>query len=486
MKPTNMLYIISDQHNYRVMGCYGNPVVQTPNLDRLAEGGTRFTNAYTNCAICVPVRAALAAGRYVHQIGSWDNAHSYDGSTPSWHHRLREQGFNATSIGKLHFKGQGCDHGFSEEIEPLNVVEGVGDLLGCIREDPPFRNKRPGIDGAGPGDSSYLQYDQRNADNGCKWLQEHQNDEKPWALFLSFVCPHPPYISPPEDFNSYENKELPYQPQWREADWPDHPAQEYFRRFFTFAPQFDEETIHKMNAAYYGVCTFLDRQIGRVLTVLEETGLTENTRIVYTTDHGEHLGGRGLYGKFTMYEEAAGIPFLMSGPDIPEGKVVNTPISLIDSFPTILETVGAKPHEEDSDLPGDSLLSIARDTDRDRTVFSEYHAVGTRNAFYMLRNQQYKYTYYVNDLPQLFDLDTDPEECNDLSASPDHQSVLQNFESQLREILDPEETDARAKADQQAIIDSFGGKEAVLSRGAFDNSPVPGEEPTFRKHGEKS
>lgn len=154
MQPTNLLYIISDQHNRNLLGCYGHPMVQTPNLDRLAERGTRFANAYTNCPICVPARASLATGRYVHQIGNWDNGQPYDGSVPSWHHRLREQGVHAASIGKLHFQGQGADHGFGEEIEPLNVVDGVGDVLGCIRDLPPFRNKRPGIREAGPGDST--------------------------------------------------------------------------------------------------------------------------------------------------------------------------------------------------------------------------------------------------------------------------------------------------------------------------------------------
>ena len=483
MKPANMLYILSDQHNRNVLGCYGNPVVQTPNLDRLAEGGVRFTNAYTNCAICVPVRASLATGRYVHQIRNWDNAHPYDGTTPSWHHRLREQEINVTSIGKLHFKGQGSDHGFTEEIEPLNVVEGVGDILGCIRDDPPFRDKRSGIEEAGPGDSTYLQYDKRNADNGVTWLKDHASDEKPWCLFLSFVCPHPPYISPPEDFERYSPGEIPLPPQWRESDWPNHPAMRYFRDYFTFAPQFDEATIRKMNAAYYGVCTYLDRQIGRVLSTLEGLNLTDNTRIIYTTDHGEHLGGRGIFGKFTMHQESASLPFLMSGPDVPQGKVVDTPISLVDSFPTIVEAVGANLTPEDADLPGDSLWSIANDDNRDRTVFSEYHAVGVRNAMYMLRDRQHKYVHYVNDKPQLFDLTDDPDECTDLGSSPDHQSVVENLETHLHELTDPEAADALAKSDQQAIIDSFGGEAAVRERGAFDNSPVPGEAPAFRDHG---
>ncbi len=483
MQPTNLLYIISDQHNRNLLGCYGHPMVQTPNLDRLAERGTRFANAYTNCPICVPARASLATGRYVHQIGNWDNGQPYDGSVPSWHHRLREQGVHAASIGKLHFQGHGADHGFGEEIEPLNVVDGVGDVLGCIRDLPPFRNKRPGIREAGPGDSTYLQYDQRNADNAIKWLRAHRNDEKPWCLFLSFVCPHPPYIAPPDLYDIYDPDELPMPPQWRAEDWPDHPAMDYFRRFFTFDPQFAEPIVRQLNAAYYAVCTYLDRQIGRVLDSLDELELTHNTRVIYTSDHGEHLGGRGIYGKFTMYEDAAAVPFLVAGPEVPAGKVVATPVSLIDSFPTIVEAVGAQQTAADADLPGESLWVIAQDGNRDRTVFGEYHAVGAKHGAYMLRNLQYKYIYYVNDPPQLFDATTDPDECDDLAPLPDSRDALEILEYELREIVDPEAADAQAKAAQKATIDALGGKEAVIQRGAFDNSPVPGEAPAFRQHG---
>ncbi len=170
MPPTNLLFIISDQHARDALGCAGHPVVRTPNLDRLAEHGSRFTNAYTPCPICVPARAALATGRYVHQLGNWDNAFPYDGAPDSWHHRLRSQGHTVDSIGKLHFSGTGHDHGFTHEIDPLHVVEGIGDILGSIRHNPPLRNKRPGVLEAGPGDSSYLRYDAANAERACAWL----------------------------------------------------------------------------------------------------------------------------------------------------------------------------------------------------------------------------------------------------------------------------------------------------------------------------
>jgi choline-sulfatase len=481
MKPENFLFISSDQHNTRALGCYGHPVVETPNLDRLAARGTRFDNAYTNCPICVPVRASLATGRYVHQTRYWDNGHPYDGQIDSWHHRLREQGHHVDSIGKLHFSGSGNDHGFTNEVDPLHVVEGVGDILGCIRDDRgPTRKKRGGILESGPGESTYLAYDVRNGDNGSAWLEEHEDDEKPWAVFLSFVCPHPPYICPQEYFDKYISQDLDFQPQWKESDWPQHPALDYMRKFFDFDPQFTEPQIKQMIAAYLGACSHLDAQIGRVLDKLDALGLADSTRVIYTSDHGEHQGARGVWGKFSMYDESAGIPFIAAGPDVPVGKVCKTPVSLVDTFPTAVECVGASLKDADADLPGDSVWRIANEPDQDRTVFSEYHAVGSRHASYMLRDLTHKYIHYAHEPAMLFDMEADPDELNDLSASdPDR---IADFEKRLGEVCDPIEQDARAKADQAAKIEQFGGVEAVLNRGAFDNSPVPGEKPAFRQH----
>lgn len=481
MRPANLLYILSDQHNRDALGCYGHPLVQTPNLDRLAARGARFTTAYTNCPICVPARASLATGRYVHQIGNWDNALPYQGAVPSWGHRLREQGYQVDSIGKLHFSRPEDDHGFTQEIDPLHVVDGEGDILGSIRHNPPFRDKTTGVRNAGPGHSTYLAYDARNGENACAWLQEHAGDEKPWVLFASFVCPHPPYIAPADLFALYPTDQVLLMPQSRREEWPDHPAIAYFRRFFGFAEPLEEEIVRKMIAAYYGVCTYLDQQIGRVLEQVEALRLAENTRILYTSDHGECMGARGLFGKFTMYEEAAAVPLILAGPDVPAGKVVKTPVSLVDSFPTILEAVGAQSTEADHDLPGRSLWQIAQEPDQDRTVFSEYHAVGSEHALYMLRNRRYKFVYYVNAAPQLFDLKQDPSEEKNLAEDPAYAPVCREFEAELRDLLDPEEVDRQAKQAQAERIEACGGEAAVRAKGAFDNSPVPGETPAYRQ-----
>jgi len=193
MRPKNLLIIMSDQHSRALMGCYGHALVRTPNLDRLAARGTRFTGCWTPSPVCIPARASFATGKYIHQIGFWDNADPYDGSIPSWHHRLRDAGHRVVSIGKLHFRSDDDDCGFSESIVPMQVVEGKGDLLGLIRDDLPVRGAAYKMARmAGPGESPYTQYDREIAARAQIWLHDEARKyrDKPWVLFVSFVAPH--------------------------------------------------------------------------------------------------------------------------------------------------------------------------------------------------------------------------------------------------------------------------------------------------------
>ena len=476
MEPKNLIIILSDKHSRDASGCYGHPSARTPNIDSLSNRGATFTNAYTNCPICIPARAAIATGEYVHNTGYWDNGQPYDGVVESWHHVLRSRGLHTVAIGKLHFKGKGTDHGFTEEIDPLHVVEGIGDVLGCVRDDPPPRHKRPGIEEAGSGDSTYIRYDAANADAAITWLNRHAADERPWVLFLGFVLPHPPYIAPADMYEHYSLDEIALPPQWDAVSRPEHPVIRAFRDAFDFTDPFLEETVRRVNAAYLGACEYLDSQVGRVLITLDELDLANSTRILYTSDHGEDCGARGLFGKFTMYEESAAIPMILAGPDIPSGRAVSTPVSLIDIYPTVLESVGiAAPMEK----PGTSLYELISGELLNRSVFSEYHAIGSRHGLFMFRYGAYKYVRYIGAPEQLFDLERDPSECTNLADDPRYADVVADLAGRLRTIVDPDDADSRARADQARVVSSFGGRDALIARGAFDNSPVPGEKPKF-------
>lgn len=479
MTPKNLLVLMSDEHNPKFLGAAGHPFVETPNLDALAARGTRFTSAYTPCPICVPARASFATGRYVHDIGYWDNADAYDGAVPSWHHRLRQAGHRVVAIGKLHFRGRpGDDHGFSEEIVPMHVVDGIGDVKGLVREDIP---KRKGGDKmakrAGPGESTYSVYDRDIAARAQIWLHEEAPKwrERPWVLFVSFVSPHFPLTAPPRWFYRYRQQDLPMPKLYARESRPRHPFHEIYEHTVDYDAHFHSDTdVKRAIAGYAGLVSAMDENVGLVLGALASAGLASDTRVIYTSDHGDNLGARGLWGKSTFYEESAGVPLLMAGPDIAAGRVVDTPVSLIDCAPTILEAAGAPlPRGRDA-LPGASLFEVANGASPERPVLSEYHATASIAGAFMLRFGRWKYCHYVAHPPQLFDLEADPEERHDLAGEARHRDDLAEGERRLRAILDPEVVDARAKRRQAELLASYGGREAALARGDLGFSPAPG------------
>jgi choline-sulfatase len=479
MRPTNLLVIMADQHNPRFMGGAGHPVVKTPNLDSLAARGTRFVNAYTNSPICVPARASMATGRYPHQLECWDNATPYVGQAPSWGHRLTAQGHRVTTIGKLHFRNPSDDTGFPDQRIPLHVHEEAGDYFGLLREEmPPRPQQRKYVVEAGAGDSEYLRYDRAIAEQTRRWLRDEAHGHaKPWALFVSLVCPHPPLVAPPEYLALYPPESVVLPVNWRHEDWPHHPAIDLKRRLQVLDDPLDEATLRNAIAAYYALCTFMDDQVGIVLRTLEEEGFVEDTRILYTSDHGDSVGEHGLWYKNTMYEGSVTVPMIVAGPDVPSGKLSETNVSLVDVFPTAVEAVGARPEPEDADLPAASLWELAGEEGRrSRTVFSEYHASQSPSGTFMVRGDRYKYVHYVGYPPQLFDLEADPDETRDLGRDPGYAAVRQACERELRAICDPEAVDARARADQRRRVEAVGGKEAIVGGGVkFTHSPPPTE-----------
>ncbi len=482
MTPKNLLILMSDEHNPKIMGCAGNDIIATPNLDALARRGTRFTSAYTTCPICVPARAAFAVGKYVHQIGYWDNADAYDGAIPSWHHYLRERGHEVVSIGKLHFRGasdgnQRDDHGFTEEILPMHIVDAIGDVKGLIRENIP---KRKGGEKmaklAGPGESPYTVYDREIASRAQIWLHEaaKKSHDKPWVLFVSFVAPHFPLTAPAEWYYKYIARDLPWPKQYDEGIRPHHPYTDDYTRVVDYDTHFKSpDDVKRAIAGYYGLVSATDQHIGNILEALRASGLDAGTRVLYTSDHGDNLGARGLWGKSTFYEESAGVPLIIAGEGLPENATRDVPTSQVDVFPFVFDCVG-EPLPIDPELPGISLTALAHGAKPDRAVVSEYHATTSVAGGFMLRDGDYKYVHYVTYAPQLFDLERDPEELHDVAADPAYADILARCRQRLYSMLDPDEVDARAKKRQASLLAKYGGRDVALARGDLGFTPAPG------------
>src|SRR5439155_6786689 len=205
------------------------------------------------------------------------------------------------------------------------------------------------------------------------WLKAraHRAGDKPWVLFVSLVCPHFPLIARPEWFNLYPEDQIPEPAMYAAHERPSHPYIAAIRECMVYDKAFDEASRRRAIAAYFGMVSFLDHNIGKLVDALAATGLAATTRVLYSSDHGDNLGSRGLWGKSTMYEESAGVPMLFAGPDLPQGFVCREPVSLVDAFPTVTAGGGLPTHAEDRDLPGANLLDVIRGTAPKLTVLSE-------------------------------------------------------------------------------------------------------------------
>lgn len=475
---SNQLIIMSDEHTRKILGAYGNCIVRTPNLDRLAARGTRFESAYCPSPICVPCRAAFATGQYVHSTGHWDNAQPYSGTPRSWGHGLQDAGIEVGSIGKLHYRNETDDVGFDFQQMPMHVVGGHGDILGAVRDELPVRQKGLAMaEKIGRGDTSYSAYDRAIADRAVDWLSAKSAaaaDDAPWVCFVSLVTPHFPLIAPDEFYDLYAD--LGLMPQKPDPGDAQHAWIKQMRRCLNMNGWTDEKT-HIALTAYFGLVSFMDAQVGRVLDALDVAGLTATTRVIYTSDHGDNVGEWGMWGKSTMNEESVGVPMIVAGPGIPAGKVSTTPVSLLDIPPAILSHAGAA---VPSPMVGSSLYDLACSDDQpERVVFAEYHAMGATTGAYMIRKGRWKFVHYVGFEPQLFDLVADPEELNDLGTAPELEPVRRQLMDELLAICDPAAVDARAKADQAALVARHGGRDLVVEKGGFGATPPPGQNPEY-------
>ena len=469
----NFLFILSDEHQAQAMHCAGHPQVQTPNIDRLANRGTRFVNAYTPSPICVPARASLATGRYVHQTGYWDNAHAYDGRVRGWGHVLLDAGIPVTSIGKLHYRSDGDPTGFDRQILPMHIHEGVGQLWGSVRNPlPPGRDAQGMLGQVGPGVSKYNSYDRNIAAEAANWLMERSGADSPWMGFVGFVAPHFPLTVPQEFLDLYPAAEMPLPPVRKDAGYVPHP---WVARMNDIEDSDSElgtdDRRREAIAAYFALCTFMDSQVGRVIEALEASGQDEDTIVIYSSDHGESLGMRGRWGKSVLYRESTQVPLILAGPDIGQGTCA-TPVSLIDVAPTVMDAFGLPP---DADWPGQSLVQTASaPDDAGRIVFSEYHAANSATGGFMLADARWKYHYYVDYEPELFDLEADPLEATNLAGQAAYLDQESRLHAELNRICVPKDVDAAAKSDQDRLVTRFGGPEIAFRKEPFGATPVSG------------
>jgi choline-sulfatase len=447
----NLLVILTDQHNPHVMGCAGDPVVRTPNLDRLASRGVRFTSTYCGSPLCAPSRMTFLTSRHCSDIEVWTNGCTLDSRIPTFAHGLNAAGYETVLCGRMHFNGPDQRHGFESRI--------VGDIGHAKRSlDTPLLGDIPrGTTGlgsdvvryAGAGSTAYKAYDDVVTGVCREFLQARDRTpgDRPLALVLGLLLPHSPLICPPDLFEYYFDRiEMPVLPEGYVDSL--HPAMKAHREFRGF-DDLSADQARVAIAAYYGLVEYSDRLIGGVLDTLQAGRFCENTAVVYLSDHGDMAGEHGLWTKTTFYEGSVGVPMIWSFPGrFTEGRIVDQVTSLLDVGPTLMSLAGADCPDH---LAGRSLLGFLEDTgkvpDWSNEAFSENEGrLGDRPSR-MIRQGPWKLNHYHGyEQPQLFNLLEDPGEFNDLRDDPNCADVLSRLHRRVQEGWDGERI-ATAAAD---------------------------------------
>jgi len=427
----NILLIMSDQHHPHVMGCENDPVVRTPNLDRLAKRGVLFESCYCPSPLCVPSRMSFMTSRYPSHNGVWTNQCMLPSDIPTFAHALGAAGYETLLGGRMHFVGPDQQHGF--EKRPVGQLSPTY-IGGRNRAIPPelfpgTGQTRPAVEISGPGRTGYQAYDEAVAEGCAHFLRGRSRSDRPFCLVAGFVLPHCPFICPPEDWEYYlERVRLPEIPDGYLENL--HPAMQLWRKNRGIE-DLTEDEIRRARAGYYGIVTHFDRQVGKLLAALEESGLAEDTVVIYTSDHGEMAGENGLWWKSSFYEGSASVPLIVSWPGhVPEGERSQHVCNLVDLGPTMIDLAGA---ESLPDIDGRSLAPIVQGEAAgwpDET-FSEHYPSHGVPPTRMVRRGPWKLVHFDGYRPQLFNLDDDPNEWNDLGEDPQHGQVRDELHARV-------------------------------------------------------
>ena len=445
----NIILIISDEHDPAVTGCYGNQVVGTPHLDGLAESGIVFDNAYCNNPICVPSRMSFLTGRYCHQINVWDNGSPLADHLPTFAHYFEAAGYESILCGRMHIVGENRFHGFGRRL--FDDMDYWRSYRQSPRRTPESRRgTNSHVTECGPGKGHWQDYDETVTDLTCRFLRARRErpGEAPWLMVSGFMNPHFPLTCPEEFYRLYDPGTLELPETWNEPWENQHPVIRQLRYFFNNDKPLPEEIQRQAQASYFGLVSYTDQLIGMILQALQESGLAENTVVIYCSDHGEMWGHHGIWQKQCFYEPSVRVPLIISGPGVAP-KRVRENVSLVDVMPTLL---GLGRIEPPQGLPGEDLVAVAEEGDPGhgrRVAFSEYHAQGMLNAGYMIKQGDYKYCYYMGHTPQLFNTAVDPEEVHDLAPVPQYEGIRQRLHERLLAIVDPEAVDREAKENQR-------------------------------------
>ncbi len=470
-KKPNILVIQVDQMTPFILPMHGNETAITPNINALADTGVVFDNNYCNFPLCVPSRMSMLTGRLSSAIAQWDNAIELPASVPTVAHYMRSIGYYTVLCGKMHFIGPDQVHGFDErittDIYPANFAWTPDWIVG-ERYRPTGINPRAVVEAGQSRRNLQVDYDDEVEHSGIQKIYDlaRFRRDDPFMLWISFTHPHSPFVTHPTYWDMFDHDKIDMP---KVAPIPVDELDEMSRQLHIGHGQdlltIEEEHVRNARHAYYGMCTYLDDKVGRIMSALKDMDLIDDTIVVFTSDHGEMLGERGMWFKQSFYENSSRVPLIISQPGAIEPGRVDRITSLVDLLPTFVDWGSDAAPEDVMPLDGHSLTPLlAGDTgDWDNAVTVEYTGEGVSTPCRMVRRDNYKYIYTHDHPALLYDLDADPLEMNNLAGSPDVADIEASLRNELMDGWDPHDIKARCIQSQ---------KERLFIQKATDGNPT--------------
>ncbi|XP_035494638.2 arylsulfatase K isoform X1 [Scophthalmus maximus] len=437
----NIVMVMSDAFDGRLTFDPGSRVVQLPYINYLRQLGSTFLNAYTNSPICCPSRAAMWSGQFVHLTQSWNNYKCLDANASTWMDLLEAKGYITKMMGKLDYTSG--SHSVSNRVEAW-----TRDVHLLLRQE-----GRPVTRLVGNMSTvRIMRKDWENTDKATQWIhQTAASSQRPFALYLGLNLPHPykteslgptaggsTFLTSPHWLTKVSS-DLISAPKWLPMDAM-HPVDYYSTFTKNCSGDFTEDEVKSIRAFYYAMCAEADAMLGQVISALRETGLLNNTVVIFTADHGELAMEHRQFYKMSMFEGSSHVPLLIMGPGLMPGQQINQLVSLVDLYPTVLDIAGIPP---EGNLSGHSLFPLLFKSSafpkkqHPDWVLSEYHGCNVNASTYMLRSGKWKYITYSDGLsvpPQLFDLTLDKEELHNVVLK--FPEVTVHLDKLLRSIVD--------------------------------------------------
>lgn len=440
MQRPNILFIMADQMAAPMLPIYSPSPIRMPHLAKLAEQAVVFDAAYCNSPLCAPSRFTLVSGQLPSRIGAYDNAADFPADVPTYAHYLRRLGYRTALSGKMHFCGPDQLHGYEERLTSDIYPADYGWAVNWDAPDqrPSWYHNMSSVLQAGPCvRTNQLDFDEEVVFKARQYLYDHvrEADGRPFCLTVSMTHPHDPYTIPKRYWDRYQGVDIPMP----RAEMAQHQLDAHSQRLLKVYDLWDKplpvDKIRDARRAYFGACSYIDDNIGQLLQTLEECGLSDDTVVVFSGDHGDMLGERGLWYKMHWFEMSARVPLLVHAPKRFQPARVAACVSTCDLLPTLVELAGGAVDNQ-LHLDGRSLLGHLQGQGGHDEVIGEYMAEGTVGPLMMIRRGNYKFVYSEDDPCLLFDLSIDPHERENLTGGPDHQALLQAFVDEAKQRWD--------------------------------------------------